>query len=140
MLPCASASPRRDRSTHCRPMKRRPRSSSFSASIMSSLSITRSAEPPEDWHAFAEARGTFYHHPDWARCLGEIYRLRLDYYSARSDGELRGLLAVAEIPRLLGPRRFVSLPFSYAAGPLAEDAATAAALSRAVLERAQELG
>ncbi len=105
---------------------------------MSSLSITRSAEPPEDWRAFAEAHGSFYHHPDWARCLGEIYRLRLDYYSARAAGELRGLLAVAEIPPLFGPRRFVSLPFSYAAGPLAQEAATAAALSQAVLERARE--
>lgn len=105
---------------------------------MSSLSITRSAEPPEDWRAFAEAHGTFYHHPEWARCLGEMYRLRLDYYSARAAGELRGLLAVAEIPPLLGPRRFVSLPFSYAAGPLAQDASTAAELSQAVLERARE--
>jgi hypothetical protein len=105
---------------------------------MSSLSITRSAEPPEDWRAFAEAHGSFYHHPDWARCLGEMYRLRLDYYSARAAGELRGLLAVAEIPPLFGPRRFVSLPFSYAAGPLAQEAATAAALSQAVLERARE--
>jgi hypothetical protein len=105
---------------------------------MSSLSITRSAEPPEDWRAFAEAHGTFYHHPDWARCLGETYRLRLDYYSARAEGELRGLLAVAEIPPLLGPRRFVSLPFSYAAGTLAQDASTATELSQAVLERARE--
>jgi hypothetical protein len=107
---------------------------------MPSLTISRAAEPPEDWRAFATAHGTFYHRPEWAVCLGEIYRLRLDYYSARSEGELRGLLAVAEIPPLLGPRRFVSLPFSYAAGPLAHDAATAAALAEAVLQRAQERG
>ena len=42
--------------------------------------------------------------------------------------------------RWLGPRRFVSLPFSYAAGPLAQDPATAVALSEAVLERARERG
>jgi hypothetical protein len=107
---------------------------------MPSLTISRTAEPPEDWRAFAVAHGTFYHRPEWAQCLGDIYRLRLDYYSARSEGELRGLLAVAEIPPLIGPRRFVSLPFSYAAGPLAQDAATAAALSEAVLERARERG
>ena len=107
---------------------------------MPSLTISRDAEPPEDWRAFAAAHGTFYHQPEWALCLGEIYRVRLDYYSARSEGKLRGLLAVAEIPPLLGPRRFVSLPFSYAAGPLAQDAATAAALSEAVLERARERG
>ena len=107
---------------------------------MPSLTISRTAEPLEDWRAFAVAHGTFYHQPEWALCLGDIYRLRLDYYSARREGELRGLLAVAEIPPLIGPRRFVSLPFSYAAGPLARDADTAAALSEAVLERAQERG
>jgi hypothetical protein len=108
--------------------------------MMPSLTISRSAEPPEDWRAFAAAHGTFYHRPEWALCLGDVYRLRLDYYSAREEGELRGLLAVAEIPPLLGPRRFVSLPFSYAAGALAQDAAAAAALSAAVLERARERG
>ena len=105
---------------------------------MSSLSITRSAEPPPDWRGFAVARGTFYHHPEWAQCIADMYRLRMDYYSAREAGELRGILAVAEIPALIGPRRFVSLPFSYAAGPLASDSATADALSHAVLERARE--
>jgi hypothetical protein len=60
----------------------------------------------------------------------------MDYYSARAGGELRGILAVAEIPPGLGPRRFVSLPFSYAAGPLALDHEVAIALSRAVHERA----
>jgi hypothetical protein len=105
---------------------------------MPSLTISRSADPPEDWREFAMAHGTFYHHPAWVRCLGEMYRLRLDCYSARSAGELRGLLAVAEIPPLLGPRRLVSLPFSYAAGPLALDGATASALSEAVREAAGE--
>jgi hypothetical protein len=107
---------------------------------MPSLIISHGTEPPEDWRAFAVAHGTFYHHPEWARCLGEMYRFRLDYYSARLGGELQGVLAVAEIPPLLGPRRLVSLPFSYAAGPLASDASTAAALSQAVLQRARERG
>jgi hypothetical protein len=107
---------------------------------MTSLTITRTAEPGEDWRAFAVARGTFYHQPQWAQCIAEIYRLPMDYYSAHSGGELRGIMAVAEVPRLLGPRRFVSLPFSYAAGPLAIDRETAAALSDAVLQRGRERG
>jgi hypothetical protein len=105
---------------------------------MSSLSIVRSAEPPEDWRAFAEANGTFYHRPEWVQCVADMYRLRVDCYSARRNGELHGLLAAAEIPRLLGPRRMVSLPFSYAAGPLAPDAATASALSSALLDEARD--
>lgn len=103
---------------------------------MPSLTVSRTAEPPEDWRAFAVAHGTFYHRPEWPVCLAEMYRLRVEYYSARAGGELRGLLALAEIPPLLGPRRYVSLPFSYAAGPLAQDDTTAAALSQAAMERA----
>jgi hypothetical protein len=68
--------------------------------------------------------------------LRETYKLRLEYYSARSNGSLEGLLAVAEVPALLGPRRLVSLPFSYAAGPLASRLATADALAAAVRESA----
>jgi hypothetical protein len=107
---------------------------------MASLSITRTAEPPADWRAFAEAHGTFYHLPEWCRCLSETYRLRMDYYSARAETDLRGILAVAEIPALLGPRRLVSLPFSYAAGPVASDVAAAVALTESVRERARERG
>lgn len=105
---------------------------------MPSLTIDRTAEPPGDWRDFAAAHGTFYHQSEWAECLGDIYRLRLEYYSARTGGELTGILPVAEVPRLLGPRRLVSLPFSYAAGPCALDAQSASALSEAVRQRALE--
>ena len=103
---------------------------------MPSRAISRTAEPPADWESFARARGSFYHLPQWSECLRDVYRLRLDYYSARHEGILEGLLAVAEVPALLGPRRLVSLPFSYAAGPLAGDAGTADALALAVREDA----
>lgn len=105
---------------------------------MASLTISRGAEAPEDWGAFAATHGTFYHRPEWAACLAAIYRFRLEYYSARAEGQLRGMLAVAEVPALLGPRRLVSLPFSYAAGPLALDTDTALELCAAVRERALE--
>ncbi len=104
------------------------------------LTLTRTDEAPPDWGAFAEAHGTFYHRPEWTRCLAEVYRFPIEYYSARAGAELRGILAVAEIPALLGPRRLVSLPFSYAAGPLALDSAAAAELGEAVRERARERG
>ena len=105
---------------------------------MPSLTISRTTEPPEFWRAFADAHGMFYHRPEWAACLADIYRLRVEYYSARAGGEPRGILAVAEVPPGVGPRRLVSLPFSYAAGPLALDEGAAFALSLAVHERALE--
>jgi len=105
---------------------------------MPSLAISRTTEPPDDWEAYVRERGSFYHLPQWAECLRDIYRLPLEYYSARSNGALEGLLAVAEVPALLGPRRLVSLPFSYAAGPLASRGATADVLAAAVRERAND--
>jgi hypothetical protein len=103
---------------------------------MSLPAVSRTAEPPADWEGYARARGSFYHLPQWSECLREMYRLRLEYYSARGNGRLEGVLAVAEVPALLGPRRLVSLPFSYAAGPLAGSAAAADALGAALRESA----
>src|SRR5215210_1548792 len=108
--------------------------------MMLPLTISRTADPPEDWRAFAAAHGTFYHRVEWAECLRDSYHFRLECFSARAEGQLQGLLATAEVPALLGPRRLVSLPFSYAAGPLAIDQLTAAALADAARERARELG
>ncbi len=107
---------------------------------MPSLTISRTTEPPGDWESYARAHGTFYHLPRWAECLGQVYRLRMEYYSARTKGALLGLLALAEVPPLLGPRRLVSLPFSYAAGPLATEGSTADALAAAVREAARDRG
>jgi hypothetical protein len=50
------------------------------------------------------------------------------------------LLAAAQVPALLGPKRLVSLPFSYAAGPLARDQAIATSLTESARERSRELG
>ena len=105
---------------------------------MPPLTISRSADPPADWLPYAATYGSFYHRPEWAECLREVYRLPFDFYTARSADQLKGVLAVAEVPPLVGPRRFVSLPFSYAAGPLAQDQAVAEALTDAVRERARE--
>jgi GNAT acetyltransferase-like protein len=103
-----------------------------------SPTISRTAEPPDDWGAFARAHGTFYHLPEWTECIRDMYRLRLDYYSARVEGRLQGVLAMAEVPGLIGPRRLVSLPFSYAAGPLATDPGVAHALAATVREDARD--
>ena len=107
---------------------------------MPSPTITRTTDPPSDWAPFARSLGTFYHLPQWVACLRDIYRLRLHCYSARSAGELQGLLAVAQVPALLGPKRLVSLPFSYAAGPLARSGAIADGLVAALREDAREWG
>lgn len=96
-----------------------------------SLSILRGTEPTPAWEDLARERGLFYHHPLWVRLLAECFSYRLFCFTATRSGETVGALALMEIPWLLGPRRLVSLPFSYAAGPIGDSAATVDALIEA---------
>jgi hypothetical protein len=73
-------------------------------------------------------RGLFYHLPAWIEGLGACFHYRVHWLCARAGDTLTGVLPLAEVPGLLSRRRLVSLPFSYAAGPVAEDSGTAAAL------------
>ncbi len=96
--------------------------------------------PPADWRDFAALHGEFYHDPRWVETLGRSFGYRLHCLSHRDAGTLTGILALAEVPGLLGPRRLVSLPFSYAAGPLATTPGGTAALLVAARERALSVG
>ena len=86
-----------------------------------SLSIELSAEPPRSWETLARERGFFYHQPAWVRSLARAYSYPLHCLTASRGEQVVGFLALAAVPALLGRRRLVSLPFSYAAGPLALD-------------------
>jgi len=107
---------------------------------VTSPAVARTDAPPEDWGPFAAAQGEFYHDPRWVSTLAECFGYRLECLTVRNRGGVTGLLALAEVPALLGPRRLVSLPFSYAAGPLAASAEAVSLLLRAALERGRELG
>ena len=89
-----------------------------------SLSIKETLAPDPSWTTLARERGLFYHDPRWIAQLSRAYAYPMICLTATAAGRTVGFLALAEIPRLLGPRRLVSLPFSYAAGPLAEDPET----------------
>jgi hypothetical protein len=92
------------------------------------LDISESGAPDSSWTTLARERGMFYHQPRWITLLGETYAYPLSCFTARDQGRTVGCLALAEVPALLGPRRLVSLPFSYAAGPVAETPEIAAHL------------
>ncbi len=102
-----------------------------------SLSITRSTEPPESWATLARERGRFYHHPLWVTLLARTYRYPLHCLTAMREGHAVGALALAEVPGILGRRRLVSLPFSYAAGPVAESEAAERLLVHSAREVAE---
>ena len=99
------------------------------------VTVEVAGEPPADWAEFARRLGGFYHDPAWLAALRETFGFRLHCVSARRGPDLAGLLALMEVPRFGGAPRLVSLPFSYAAGPLTDDPLVTGAL----LERAGRL-
>jgi len=106
---------------------------------MTSPAVLRTDCPPEDWSPFAAAHGEFYHDPRWALALARTFGYRLHCLTARVSGEVAGLLALAVVPRPLSSPRLVSLPFSYAAGPLAASPGAVTLLLNAALECAREV-
>lgn len=103
-----------------------------------SLTISESPRPLSSWDALAQDRGLFYHQPRWITHLVQTYKYPLNCLTAEEQGRAVGFLALAEVPGLFGPRRLVSLPFSYAAGPLAESAEVATQLVQRARELAEE--
>lgn len=94
-----------------------------------SLSVTAADAPGTGWQELADRLGLFYHQPRWIAALAGIFRFRPVYLEARRGDEVVGILPLLEVPALLGPRRLVSLPFSYAAGPVTNDAEAAERLA-----------
>ena len=104
------------------------------------LSVTRHPEPPSGWSRLAADLGTFYHHPAWISAVTRCFGYRLHVLAAEADGTLVGGLALAEVPGLFGPRRLVSFPFSFVAGPLARSDEARLALASAARDLARDLG
>ena len=107
---------------------------------MTSPSIAARPEPPAGWAPLARRLGSFYHEPAWIGGLASAFGFRMHYLVAERGGEVVGALPLAEVRGLTGKRRLVSLPFSYCAGPVAEDEATAHALCAHARELARETG
>ena len=103
---------------------------------MPQFSIEHSPDPPKGWDDFARAHGGFYHTSEWTLQLSRAFRFPPTFVVARESGEVAGILPLVATRSLLGRRRLVSLPFSYAAGPIARDSSVALAL----VDEARALG
>jgi len=99
------------------------------------LEIVAHREPPAGWERLARELGTFYHDQRWVMGLARSFRLEPLFLAASDSGVLAGGLPLLRVPGLLGPTRLVSLPFSYAAGPVTSSQEAA----RALLEEAARL-
>src|SRR5438105_3860805 len=100
----------------------------FSCSTMPPVRIESSAQPPAHWDAFARAHGIFYHESEWTLQLSKVFGFPATFLTAYESEAVVAILPLLQTRTLLGRRRLTSLPFSYAAGPVARDAATAVAL------------
>jgi CelD/BcsL family acetyltransferase involved in cellulose biosynthesis len=94
---------------------------------VSELALLPLAEP--SWTAFAAARpeATPFHAPAWAGFLSECYGFRSFAAVVLDQGRIVAGIPVAEVRR----RRWVSLPFTDACGPLGDAERLAAALDAA---------
>lgn len=90
--------------------------------------IERSPSPPVGWDEFARAHGSFYHASEWVTLLAECFRFPATFTVAREGDVIAGILPLLTTRSLLATRRLVSLPFSYASGPIASTQETATAL------------
>ncbi|MDZ7735377.1 MAG: GNAT family N-acetyltransferase [Gammaproteobacteria bacterium] len=61
----------------------------------------------------------FYHRPEWSTLIESVYNYLPRHFIARQNEQIVGLLPLFEIQTILGGHRFVCLPFSHLAGPLA---------------------
>lgn len=107
---------------------------------MPPIVVTSQPDPSADWNAFAEAHGGFYHRAEWLEAITRCFSFGGIFFEARQGDELVGIMPVADVPSLLGPRRLVSLPFSYAVGPVATSHDAASALVDGVRRFASSKG
>lgn len=83
-----------------------------------------------DWDSLLPTSGqaSFFHTAGWARVLSQTYGYKARYFTITDNGLIVGLMPVMEIKSLLTGKRGVSLPFTDACVPLAEDRETFALL------------
>lgn len=77
--------------------------------------VVRLALDDPAWHAFvsSDPGAVPYHHPAWAGLLAECYGYAAFALTTRDgSGELAAGIPVIEVRRPLGPRRWISLPFT----------------------------
>ncbi len=104
------------------------------------MDIVAHREAPPGWDALARELGMFYHDQRWVMGLSRSFRFEAIFLAASEAGVLAAGLPLLRVPALLGPARLVSLPFSYAAGPIARSADAAQALLEEAARLAAERG
>ncbi|MEZ0122765.1 MAG: FemAB family XrtA/PEP-CTERM system-associated protein [Candidatus Reddybacter sp.] len=93
------------------------------------------------WDAFVEAspEATFFHRADWKTVLECAFGHRTHYLYAQLNGEIQGLLPLAQVKSLLFGNTLASLPFCVYGGIIANNDEARTALREAACELAGQL-
>ena len=93
------------------------------------------------WDAFVEActEATFFHRADWKIVLERAFGHRTHYLYAELNGEIQGLLPLAQVKSLLFGNTLASLPFCVYGGIIANSDEARTALREAACELASQL-
>jgi FemAB-related protein (PEP-CTERM system-associated) len=95
------------------------------------MKITTLQADSTAWDRYVRAHpaATFFHLAAWRAVIERAFGHRTHYLVAEQDGAVAGVLPLAAVKTGLFGHRLISVPFCVYGGPLAEDAATAAALA-----------
>jgi FemAB-related protein (PEP-CTERM system-associated) len=94
------------------------------------------------WQRFVASHpeATFFHRAEWRGVIEKAFGHRTHYLVAEQDGEVTGVLPLAQVKTRLFGHTLISLPFCVYGGPLAVDAQTGAALAAHAAGLGRSLG
>jgi len=94
------------------------------------------------WDAFVQQmpEATFFHRAGWKTVLERTFRHTCTFLFVESDGEVKGILPLAQVRSLLFGNTLISLPFCVYGGIVASNDEASSALRTAAAELAQKRG
>lgn len=93
------------------------------------------------WDSFVQAcpEATFFHRAGWQRVIEEAFGHRTWFFLAERDGQIEGVLPLAQIKSRLFGHALIALPFCVYGGVAARTGAARAALDAEALQLAESL-
>ena len=93
-----------------------------------------------DAYVLAHPKATFFHRAGWQAVIHGVYRHATQFLYAEQNGQITGVLPLAQVKSRLFGHALTSLPFVVYGGVVANDEATALALEAEAQRIAKELG
>ncbi len=95
-----------------------------------------------DWDAYVQVApgATFFHLAGWRNVLQRAFGHRAHFLYAERDGQIVGVLPLAEVKSLLFGHSLSSLPFCVYGGIVADSPEVAAGLRQAACDLAEQMG